>query len=93
MKIELVEGWQNQHQNIPAYQLGQKDRTVLDDVHDNLQINGKLYFLDEGAPIACPAFIVWRTVGEEQKGRVVIDMRPVNRLTTLTSIHYQINPI
>ena len=46
-----------------------------------MQAGGKLVFLDELTPIACPAFVVWRKVNGEEKGRVVIDLRPLNKIT------------
>lgn len=36
MRIDLVDGWQNQRKTIRPYPLGREDRKVLDKVHDKL---------------------------------------------------------
>jgi hypothetical protein len=80
MRIDLVEGWQNQIKPARPYPLGKKDSDHLNMEHDKMHAEGKLVFLDEPTPIACPAFVVWRKSGDTEKGRVVIDLRPLNKI-------------
>ncbi len=80
MRIELVDGWQNQRRNIKAYPLGRKDREFIDKEHGKLHDNGKIRFMDKPSPIACPLFVVWRTVDGKPKGRAVVDLRPLNKI-------------
>ena len=81
MRINLVEGWQNQKKTVRPYPLGVEDRKLLDEVHDRLIAEGKMAPMDLPSPIACPAFIVWRVSNGVRKGRVVIDLRPLNKIT------------
>jgi RNase H-like domain found in reverse transcriptase/Reverse transcriptase (RNA-dependent DNA polymerase)/Integrase zinc binding domain/Chromo (CHRromatin Organisation MOdifier) domain len=80
MKINLVDGWQNQKRATRSYPLSIQDMAVLDDKHDKLHAEGKMGWMDQPAPIACPLFVVWKQVGAAKKGRVVADLRPLNRL-------------
>ena len=88
MRIDLVDGWQNQKRTMRLYPLGIQDRAVLDKKHDKLYVEGKIDWIKRPAPIACPVFIVWQNgnivknskVIGIKKGRVVINLRPVNRL-------------
>jgi len=78
LRIPLVDGWQNQLRPARSYPLGREDKEFLDIEHNKLHAQGKMDFLDEPTPIACPVFIVWRVVNGKKKGRVVVDLRPVN---------------
>jgi len=81
LKVQLVEGWQNQISRIRAISLGTRERAVLDQTHDQLHAEGKLEFAQGEVPIACPAFIVKRPNEDgTTKYRVVVDMRPLNRV-------------
>jgi hypothetical protein len=81
MRIDLAEGWQNRLKPIRKYAAGIKDRQVLDQLHDELHVSGKMSWLDLPAALAAPAFVVWRVVKGIRKGRVVYDMRPINAET------------
>lgn len=81
MRIDLIDDWQNQKRNVRPYPLGLKDREALDKHHDELIAQGKLEPMMEPTPIACPAFVVWRTVNGKSKERIVIDLRPLNKMT------------
>jgi len=81
MRIDLVDGWQNQVKAAKAYPTGGKDREFINQKLDTLTANGKLVFLDEPTPIVCPAFVVWKKVNRVDKGRIVVDLRPLNKIT------------
>lgn len=80
MRIDLVDGWQSQIKSARPYPLGHKDREFLDEHNDKLHAEGKWVFMDEPTPLACPAFVVWRKATPKLKGRVVIDLRPLNKV-------------
>ncbi len=60
--------------------MGYKDRAFLNNYNDALYTAGKMVFLDELTPIVYLAFVVWRKIGDKEKGRVVIDLRPLNKI-------------
>lgn len=82
LRVDLVEGWQDQLKTIRPYPLSAKDRKFLDEVHDALHIQGKMSFQDDPTAIACPVFVVWRKVNGKEKGRVVADLRPLNKIVS-----------
>jgi hypothetical protein len=43
-------------------------------------MQGRMGFQDDPTAIACPVFVVWRTVNGKEKGRVVTDLRPLNKI-------------
>lgn len=81
MQIELVEGWQNQKIHIRPYPMGLEDRKFLDTIMDDLHTQGRASWMKQPTPFGCPCFIVWRTVNGQRKGRMVVDMRPLNKIT------------
>ena len=81
MRVPLVEGWQNQKIKSRMYPLSSRDREVLDKVFNELHRQGKMVYATKPTPFAHPVFVVWRTVKGQQKGRVVIDLRALNRVT------------
>lgn len=80
MKINLVDGWQDQKRTTRPYPLGLQDRAILDEKHDKLHAEGKMDWMDQPTPIACPVFVVWKTTDNVKKGRVVVDLRPLNKI-------------
>jgi hypothetical protein len=80
MKVPLVEGWQNQKIASRSYPLSKRDREVLDQVFDELHKQNRMEWAREATPFAHPVFVVWRTVHGKAKGRVVIDLRALNRV-------------
>ena len=80
MKIPLVEGWQTAKLNSRHYPLSQKDRAFLDLTHDKLHDQGRLEWALDPTPFAHPCFVVWRRVHGVDKGRVVVDLRQLNRV-------------
>lgn len=81
MTIPLVEGWQKQKIAAKAYPLGIKDREFLDRTFDELHRQGRMEWVTNPTPFGCPCFVVWRTVNGERKGRVVVDLRALNKVT------------
>lgn len=68
------------------YPLGQRDRDFIDKEFDKLHAEGKMEWTSEATPYGHPAFVVWRTIQlpgkePEMKGRTVVDIRGLNRIT------------
>lgn len=81
MRIDLVDGWQNVKTPIRPYPMGVEDREVADKTLDPMHKVKKLEWMKKPTPIACPLFVVWKTVKGIRKSRVVVDLRPLNKLT------------
>jgi hypothetical protein len=81
MRIPLVEGWQHQKIRSRQYPLSARDREVLDATFDKLHHQGRLGWATKATPFAHPVFVVWRTARGKTKGRVVIDLRTLNKVT------------
>lgn len=85
LTIPLADDWESREGVKLAhkvYPMGSKDREFIDQTHDKLQQQGRLEFASEPTPFAFPVFVVWRNVNGEQKGRVVVDIRGLNKVTT-----------
>jgi hypothetical protein len=80
MKIPLVDGWQHHKLNSRAYPLSRKDQEFLDQTFGLLHKQGRMNWFHDATPFAHPVFVVWRTVHGVDKGRMVIDLRPLNRV-------------
>ncbi|KAH6603966.1 hypothetical protein Trco_007412 [Trichoderma cornu-damae] len=81
MRINLVENWQSQKTPTRPYPLGIEDRKFLDVTMDALHAQGRASWMKQPTPFGCPVFIVWRTIKGIKKGRMVVDLRPLNKLT------------
>jgi hypothetical protein len=79
LKVPLVDGWQNAKLNSRPYPLSRKDLECLNKTFDPMHEQGRMQWVDEPSPFAHPVFVVWRTVHGNEKGRVVIDMRQLNK--------------
>ena len=71
-----------------VYPVSQADKDFIDKEFDKLQAQGKLEYTTQPTPYSYPVFVVWRTVYHpgrppERKGRVVVDIRGLNKITEL----------
>ncbi len=80
LKIPLVDGWQNHKLSSRPYPTGRKDRELIDQTFDKLHEQGRMEWVDGLTPFTTPIFVVWRHVHGKEKGRVVVDLRPLNRV-------------
>jgi hypothetical protein len=84
MRINMKPEWEETtRSDNKVYFLGPKDRTVVDKTHDRLHEQGRLGWQKGHSPCSHPAFVIWRKVdgpnGPQMKGRVVSDIRALNR--------------
>ena len=85
MKVPLVENWQNTKLNRRHYPLSRKDQKVVDETFGLLHKQGRMEWVKEATPFAYPVFIVWRTAYGINKGRVIINLRALNKVAILDS--------
>src|SRR5438477_8984526 len=86
MRIPLLSDWESR---IPAkgarvYPLGTEDRKEVDKTFDELHKLRRMSWSKTATPFAFPVFVVWRTLPSgKRKGRVVVDLRPLNHMALL----------
>ena len=68
-----------------VYPLGQKDREVIDETFDKMHAQGKLTWSNQPTAFSYPVFVVWRDTSTGRKGRVVVDIRALNKMTETDS--------
>ena len=72
-----------------VYPLGPADREFVDEAFDKLHEQGRMEYTTQPTPHGYPVFVVWRTVsgpnGLERKGRVVVDIRGLNKIAVTDS--------
>ena len=64
-----------------VYPVGQKDREVIDATFDKLHDQGKMSWSKQPTPFSYPVFVVWKDTPNGRKGRVVVDIRELNKIT------------
>ena len=64
-----------------VYPLGPKNRALADETFDQLHAQGKMSYATNFCPTAYPVFVAYRMVNGQPKGRVVVDIRGLNKLT------------
>ena len=63
-----------------VYPVGQKDREVIDKTFDKLHDQGKMTWSTMPTPFSYPVFVVWKDTADGRKGRVVVDIRELNKI-------------
>ena len=84
MEVPLVENWREIYKPGQArvYSLGQNDKECIDREFDKLHSQGRMEWTETSIPFSFLCFVVWKTTPEgEKKGRVVVDIRALNRIT------------
>ena len=83
MEIPLIDNWESHYKPGQArvYPVGPKDRGIIDQTFDKLHQQGRLEWTKSHTPFSFPCFVVWKNTMEGPKGRVVIDIRALNKIT------------
>jgi hypothetical protein len=81
MTVPLIENWYEHKVSQRPYACGLKDQRFIDEVFDNLHRQGRMEWVKQPTPFSAPVFVVWRTVDGKPKGRVVVDLRALNKVT------------
>lgn len=79
MKVPLIDGWQNAKLDRNRYPVSRKDEGLIDEWFGQLQEQGRMEYTNDISPFALPVFVVWRSVHAVEKGRAVVDLRPLNK--------------
>ena len=64
-----------------VYPVGPRERAVIDATFDKMHQDGKMTWTDQPTPFSFPVFVVWRDTANGPKGRVVVDIRGLNKVT------------
>lgn len=79
MKVPLVDGWQNAKLNWHRHTVSKRDEAMIDAYFDEMHESNRVQSSKDPSPFALPVFVVWSTVHGVEKGRVVVDLRPLNK--------------
>jgi len=82
MKIQLIDDWTTKYKpgQAKVYPVGAKDRAVIDETFDKLHAQNRLRWTSSAGPFSFPCFVVWKRTDAGLKGRVVIDIRALNKI-------------
>ena len=85
MEIPLVDNWEQLYKpgQSRVYPVGKRDKEVIDREFDKLHTQGRMEWTTTATPFSFPCFVVWKDApdGGERKGRVVVDIRALNKIT------------
>ena len=63
------------------YSVGARDKEVINEAFDKLHEQGRMDWTTTSTPFSFPCFVVWKDTADGPKGRVVIDIRALNKIT------------
>ena len=82
MRISLKFDWETRvFDKIKIYSLKVKNRELVDKTFDELHRIDKLFWTNESTFFSYSIFCVWKTVEEERKDKVIVDIRDFNVIT------------
>ena len=83
MEIPLIENWREIYKPGQAkiYPVSPRDREVIDKTFDELHEQERMEWTNQSTPFSFPCFVVWKSNEATAKGRVVIDIRALNKIS------------
>ena len=83
MDIPLVDNWRDLYKpgQAKVYSVGPKDREVIDEAFDKLHEQNRMEWTSTATPFSFPCFVIWKDTPQGPKGRVVVDIRALNKIT------------
>ena len=83
MEISLLDNWRELYKPDQArvYPLGSKDKEVIDKEFDKLHDQDCMEWTTTATSFSFPCFVAWKTTSEGRKGRVVVNIRALNKIT------------
>ena len=83
MDISLIDNWRELYKPGQArvYPVEPKDREVIDEAFDKLHSQGRMEWTATATPFFFPCFMIWKETSKGFKGRVVVDIRALNKIT------------
>ena len=94
MRISLKSDWKTRvFDKIKIYSLEIKDRELIDKTFDELHRTDKLFWINESTFFSYSIFCVWKTIKEERKDRMIVDIRDLNVIiqSNVYSLSFQTN--
>ena len=80
MVVLFTKGWNNKRIAQKPYPLSAKDRELVNETYNELHKQSRMEWVTKPTVFATLIFVIWRTVHGMKKGRVVADLRAVNRI-------------
>ncbi len=85
LQVPLRSDWEKEKLSKRVYPLGDEARRLVDEKFDKLHAQGRMDWSTQPTPFGFPVFVVWKTVTVDgqpkRKGRVVVDIRGLNRIS------------
>ena len=83
MDIPLLDNWRELYKPSQArvYPLGKADKQVIDEQFNKLHTQDRIEWTSSATPFSFPCFVVWKDTPTGRKGRVVVDIRVLNKIT------------
>lgn len=83
MDVPLVDNWKESYKPGQArvYPVGARDKEIIDEKFNKLHKQGRMEWTTTAIPFPFPCFVVWRDGNEGPKGRVVVGIRALNKIT------------
>ena len=91
LQVPITTDWQSSSAKLgnKVYPLTSEARKLMDEKFNKMHSQGKMSWSEELTPFAFPVFVVYKIVFvesnkiSERKGRVVVDIRGLNKITIL----------
>ncbi len=79
MRISLRFDWKSRvFEKIKIYSLEAKDKKLVNQIFDDFQAKKRLKFTIESTSFSYSIFVIWKTVNDKKKKRVIVDIRELN---------------
>ena len=77
--ISLIDDWNRMKLGQYLYPVSQKDRELMDKTLNEFYRKDRMKWVIKPILFAIPVFVTWRTVNRIKKGRVVANLRALNK--------------
>ncbi|KAI0997352.1 hypothetical protein K3495_g10831 [Podosphaera aphanis] len=83
LEIPLVDNWKELYKACQArvYPVGRDEQKIIDSVFDKLHDQNRMEWTKRPTPFSFPVFVVYRDMATKKAGRVVVDIRALNKIT------------
>jgi hypothetical protein len=84
MRISLRFDWESRiFEKVKIYSLETKDKKLVNQIFNDLHTKERLKYIIESTSFNYSVFVVWKTINDKKKDRVVINIRKLNAITLL----------
>jgi hypothetical protein len=82
MRISLRSDWESRvFEKVKIYSLRTKNKKLVNQTFDDLQRKERLKYITESIFFSYLVFVVWKTINDQKKERVIINIRDLNAIT------------